>query len=70
MQASKRRLPMTSRVDENFTRHFLVRDMNVVLDLRHTADYRDNDVSARQASRALEKATNFVSQIRKGLSDG
>jgi len=49
---------------------FLVRDMNVVLDLCHTADYRDNDVSARQASRALEKATNFVSQIRKGLSDG
>jgi len=49
---------------------FLIRDMNVVLDLRHTADYRDNDVSARQASRALAKANEFVSQIRKGLSNG
>jgi uncharacterized protein (UPF0332 family) len=49
---------------------FLVRDMNIVLDLRHTADYRDNNVSTRQANRALAKATNFVNQIRKGLSNG
>jgi uncharacterized protein (UPF0332 family) len=26
---------------------FLVRDLNVVQDLRHTADYRDGDVSKR-----------------------
>lgn len=49
---------------------FLIRDMNVVLDLRHTADYRDNDVSVRQASRALAKANEFVDEIRKGLSHG
>jgi uncharacterized protein (UPF0332 family) len=49
---------------------FLVRDLNVVLDLRHTADYRDNDVSARQATRALAKANEFVGEIRKGLSNG
>jgi uncharacterized protein (UPF0332 family) len=49
---------------------FLVRDMNVVLDLRHTADYRDHDVSKRQAARALAKASEFVGQIEKGLSNG
>ena len=49
---------------------FLARDLNVVQDLRHTADYRDSDISRRQAARALAKASEFVGQIRKGLSNG
>ena len=49
---------------------FLARDLNVVQDLRHTADYRDTDVSRRQATRALAKASEFVGQIKKGLSNG
>jgi len=49
---------------------FLARDLNVVQDLRHTADYRDSDVSKRQATRALAKAHEFVAQIRKGISNG
>ena len=49
---------------------FLARDLNVVQELRHTADYRNNDVSKRQAMRALAKASEFVGQIRKELSDG
>lgn len=49
---------------------FLARDLNVVQDLRHTADYRDSDVSRRQATRALAKAREFVSQVEKGLSNG
>ncbi|MGH7772735.1 MAG: HEPN domain-containing protein [Candidatus Binatia bacterium] len=49
---------------------FLARDLNVVQDLRHTADYRDSDVSKRQATRALAKAREFVSLIKKGISNG
>ena len=49
---------------------FLARDMNVVQDLRLTADYRDHDVSRRQVTRALAKASEFVGQIEKGLSNG
>ena len=49
---------------------FLARDLNVVQDLRHTADYRETDVSRRQAVRALEKARGFIAQVRKGTSDG
>ena len=49
---------------------FLTRDLNVAQDLRHTADYRDSDVSKRQATRALAKAREFVSQVRKGISNG
>jgi len=45
-------------------------DLNVVQDLRHTADYRDSDVSKKQATRALAKARGFVSQIKKGISNG
>jgi len=41
-----------------------------VQDLRHTADYRDRDVSKRQATRALTKAREFVSLIKKGISNG
>jgi len=49
---------------------FLARDFNVVQDLRHTADYRSSDVSKRQATRALSKAREVVSQIQKGISNG
>jgi uncharacterized protein (UPF0332 family) len=49
---------------------FLARDLNVVQDLRHTADYRNSDISRRQAMRALAKASEFVGQIKKGLSNG
>jgi len=49
---------------------FLARDLNVVQDLRHTADYRDSDISRRQAARALAKASEFVAQINRGLSHG
>ncbi len=49
---------------------FLARDLNVVQDLRHTADYRDNEVSKRQATRALAKAREFVGQVKKGLPNG
>ena len=49
---------------------FLARDLNVVQDLRHTADYRDSDISGRQAKRALANASEFVGQIKKELSNG
>lgn len=49
---------------------FLARDLNVMQDLRHTADYRDSDVSKSQATRALIKAREFVGQIKKEISDG
>ena len=39
-------------------------------DLRHTADYRDIDVSKRQAIRALAKAREFVTRIKKEISNG
>jgi uncharacterized protein (UPF0332 family) len=48
---------------------FLARDLNIV-QVRHTADYRESDVSKRQASRALTKARDFVGQVRKGISNG
>lgn len=49
---------------------FLPRDLNIVQDLRHTADYRDSDISKRQATRALAKAREFVRQVKKGMSHG
>ncbi len=49
---------------------FLVRDLNIVQDLRHTADYRDSAVSKRQATRALAKAREFVGQVKKEISRG
>jgi len=36
----------------------------------YSADYRDSDVSKRQATRALAKAREFVSLIKKGMSNG
>jgi len=38
---------------------FLARYLNVVQDLRHTADYRDSNVSRRQATRALARRVNL-----------
>jgi uncharacterized protein (UPF0332 family) len=49
---------------------FLARDLNIVQDLRHTADYRDTSVSRRQAARALGKAREFVGAVRKGAFHG
>ncbi len=49
---------------------FLARDINIVQDLRHTADYRDTGVSRRQAARALGKAREFVGAGRKEASHG
>ena len=49
---------------------FLARDLNIVQDLRHTADYRDTSVSRRQTARALGKAREFVGAVRKGASHG
>jgi uncharacterized protein (UPF0332 family) len=49
---------------------FLARDLNIVQDLRLTADYRDNNVSKRQAARAFSKAQEFMTQIKKGISHG
>jgi len=48
---------------------FLARDLNIVQDLRHTADYRESGISERQATRALGKAREFIKQI-KGRSHG
>jgi len=41
--------------------------MNVVQDVRLTADYRDHDVSRRQATRALAKAMSLSVKLRKGF---
>lgn len=49
---------------------FLARDLNIVQDFRHTADYRDGSVSRRQATRVLAKAREFLIQIKKGMSSG
>jgi hypothetical protein len=38
--------------------------------LRHTADYRNHHLSARQATRALSKAREFVQAIRRSVSHG
>jgi hypothetical protein len=53
------RLPLPTNLPggENFIQPFMARDLNVVQDLRHTADYRDSNVSRRQATRALAKAS-------------
>jgi len=54
-------------------KHFvptLARDLPIVQELRHTADYRDQHLSARQAHRALSKARAFVQAITRSLSHG
>ena len=54
-------------------KHFapaLARDLPIVQELRHTADYRNQHLSARQANRALSKARAFVQAITRSLSHG
>jgi uncharacterized protein (UPF0332 family) len=54
-------------------KHFapgLARDLPIVQELRHTADYRNHHVSARQATRALSKARAFVQAITRSHSHG
>jgi uncharacterized protein (UPF0332 family) len=46
------------------------RDLTIVQELRHTADYRDGDVSAKQAARALDKARAFVDAIKERVPYG
>ena len=48
----------------------LARDLPIVQELRHTADYRNQHLSARQATRALSKARAFVQAITRSLSHG
>jgi hypothetical protein len=38
--------------------------------IQPTADYRDSNVSRRQATRALAKAGEFVGQIKKEIFNG
>ena len=51
-------------------RFVLARNLNVLQDLRHTADYRASNISERQAKRALGKAREFVSEIKKEETHG
>jgi len=46
------------------------RDLTIVQELRHTADYRDHDLSQRQAARALSKAREFVNAVKGRISHG
>jgi uncharacterized protein (UPF0332 family) len=48
----------------------LARDLPIVQALRHTADYRNHDFSARQTTRALSKAREFVQAIERSVSHG
>ena len=45
-------------------------DLAIVLDLRHTADYRNQDLGKRQATRALNKARAFVNAIKERIHRG
>ena|SRR5215475_5193853 len=40
-------------------------DLAIVIDLRHTADYRAPDVGKRQTLRALNKAKRFVNAFKE-----
>jgi uncharacterized protein (UPF0332 family) len=46
------------------------RDLTIVQELRHTADYRDSDISAKQAARALEKARILVNAVKERVPHG
>jgi uncharacterized protein (UPF0332 family) len=48
----------------------LARDLSIVQELRHTADYRNHHLSARQATRALNKAREFMRTIIGSVSHG
>jgi uncharacterized protein (UPF0332 family) len=46
------------------------RDLTIVQELRHRADYRDSEVSRKQATRALAKASRFVNAVKERASHG
>lgn len=46
------------------------RDLIIVQELRHTADYRDYDLGERQAARALNKAREFVNTVKARIAHG
>jgi uncharacterized protein (UPF0332 family) len=46
------------------------RDLTIVLDRRHTADYRDNELSRKHAARVLSKTRAVVSPIKRRSSHG
>jgi uncharacterized protein (UPF0332 family) len=48
----------------------LARDLTIVQELRHTADYRNHDLSERQGARALRKAREFVNIVKERISHG
>ena len=48
----------------------LARDLTIVQELRHTADYRNHHLSARQATCALSMARAFVQAINRSVSHG
>lgn len=48
----------------------LARDLTIVQELRHTADYRDHDLSQRQAARALRKAREFINTVKRRIAHG
>jgi uncharacterized protein (UPF0332 family) len=48
----------------------LARDITIVQELRHTADYRNHHLSERQAARALSKARGFVNAVKGRISHG
>jgi uncharacterized protein (UPF0332 family) len=45
-------------------------DLAIVMDLRHTADYRAHDLGKRQALRALNKASRFVNAVKERIFHG
>ena len=69
MLACMRPLRMNSRAGASAA-PALARDLPIVQELRHTADYRHQHLSARQATRALSKARAFVYTITRSLAHG
>jgi hypothetical protein len=45
-------------------------DLALLMDLRHTADYRVHDLGKRQTLRALNKASRFVNAVKKRIFHG
>jgi uncharacterized protein (UPF0332 family) len=45
-------------------------DLAILMDLRHTADYRVHDLGKRRALRALNKASRFVNAVKKRIFHG
>jgi uncharacterized protein (UPF0332 family) len=46
------------------------RDLTIVLDLRHTADYRNSDLSRKQSARVLSKTRAFMNAVKRRISHG